>query len=414
MECSNTKNIKIMVSDYLYTPEGFLSHHAVAFDSKIKAIDTLENLQKNYPHAECITMPPHTILYPGFINTHVHLEFSANKTTLKFGEFHTWLDSVIAHRDALVNTCTNAIMQQATQTMLHSGVTTFGAISSFGSELEVCEQTPQRVVFFNELIGSNAMFADALYGDFLERLKASQNSPQNTNITPAIAIHSPYSVHPVLLHKAIDVAKQYQLPLSAHFLESPAERQWLNNANGPFLTFFQKYFNTTTPVTTIEEFITAFDTYPTLFTHATQATQEELTHLASKGHTITHCPKSNRYLGCGRLNIETLPLPFTLGTDGLSSNDSLSLLEEMRAALFVHDGIPLQTLAIKLIESVTAHAADALKLPIGRIEKGKKADFALFTLPNKPLQEEDLALWTLLHARQASALYIDGEAINLV
>ena len=101
---------------------------------------------------------------------------------------------------------------------LYSGITTFGAISSFGNELEVCEVTPQRVVFFNELIGSNAQYADMLYGDFMERVKASMSCEEKSRITPAVAIHSPYSVHPIILQRAGNVAKEHQLPLSAHFL----------------------------------------------------------------------------------------------------------------------------------------------------------------------------------------------------
>jgi cytosine/adenosine deaminase-related metal-dependent hydrolase len=408
--------MQILVADFIYTPQGFIENHAIAFGTTIESIEPLEKLQTRYPNAEVTQLPLHSILYPGFINTHVHLEFSANKTTLQFGEFHTWLNSVITHRDALIQACDNSIMLEATKQMLHSGVTTFGAISSFGSELEVCQKTPQRVVFFNELIGSNAMVADALYGDFLERLQASQHAPQHTNITPAIAIHAPYSVHPILLHKAIGIAKEHYLPLTAHFLESPAEREWLTNASGDFKTFFETYFNTSTPVTNLKEFMHAFNTYPTLFTHATQATKEELAHLASKGHTIAHCPRSNRYLGCGTFNIEeanTTSLPYTIATDGLSSNDSLSILDELRATLFIHQHLPLKPLAQKLIASVTTHAADALNLPIGKIEVGKAADFTIITLPQKPTHTEDLALWTILHTKKVNEIYIAGEKIEL-
>ena len=98
-----------------------------------------------------------------------------------------------AKRDGLLQTCDNALIKEKTEEMLTSGVTTFGAISSFGTELEVCTKIPQRVVFFNELIGSNAAYADVLYNDFLERIKASQNTQEHERITPAIAIHSPYS-----------------------------------------------------------------------------------------------------------------------------------------------------------------------------------------------------------------------------
>ena len=400
--------MKILVADYIYPPEGFIHNQAIAFTETIQAIDSLEALQKKYPEAEVIETIPNSVIYPGFINTHVHLEFSANKTSLKYGSFMPWLDTVIEHRDELMGDCDNEVMQKECDAMLHSGITTFGAISSFGTELEVCERTPQRVVFFNELIGSNAMYADMLYSDFMERVKASQSCEESSRITPAVAIHSPYSVHPIILQKAVNVAKQNKLPLSAHFLESQAEREWLEKGEGELKGFFEKFFNTSTPVTNIEEFMHAFDSYPTHFTHCVQANKEELNYLADKGHSIAHCPRSNRYLGCGRLEIEDLDLPYSVATDGLSSNDSLNIFDELRATLMLHHLAPMQALARKLIKSVTSDAADILGLNCGRIAEGKLADFAVVTLKEAPKREEEIALWTILHTKEVSEVYIEG------
>jgi len=401
--------MKIIIADYLYINGEFLENLAVAFNTHIEAIGLPETLLERYPDAELIRAEPYTVLYPGFINTHVHLEFSANKTSLKYGAFMPWLDSVIEHRDDLMKECDNAMMQKECQEMLHSGITAFGAISSFGTELQVCEAVPQHVVFFNELIGSNAQYADMLYGDFLERVKASQSCESSSRIIPAVAIHSPYSVHPVILQKAVTLAKQNNMPLSAHFLESQAEREWLEKGTGAFKTFFEKFFNTSTPVTTIKEFMHAFDTYPAHFTHCVQATDEELSYLAQKGHSIAHCPRSNRYLGCGRLAIERLDLPFSVATDGLSSNDSLNIFDELRAALMLHNTMEIQSLAKQLLKNVTSDAASVLGLNCGSLEVGREADFALVTLPELPKRSEEIALWSILHTKKVDALYIEGE-----
>ena len=401
--------MKIINSDFLYTPNGYVQNHAVAFTETIKDIGTLEELIQRYPDAKVIQTEPNSILYPGFINTHVHLEFSANKTSLAYGSFKPWLDSVIEHRDELMGACNNEMMLDECTKMMRSGITTFGAISSFGNELEVCEKTPQRVVFFNELIGSNAMYADMLYGDFQERVKASQSCEESSRIIPAVAIHSPYSVHPIILQKAVNVAKKNNMPLSAHFLESQAEREWLESSSGTLRAFFLKYFNTSTTVTNIEEFMHAFDTYPTHFTHCVQANEEELNYLAQKGHSVAHCPRSNRYLGCGRLAIEDLPLPFTVATDGLSSNDSLNIFDELRAAIMLHNDMPIQELSEKLLRAVTGDAAEILGLNCGKIEVDKLADFTVITLPEEPKRTEELALWSILHSKEASEVYIEGE-----
>ena len=406
--------MKIIIIDYIYTPKGYLANHAVAFTDTIQEIGTLEVLESRYPEADIIKTESNSVLYPGFINTHVHLEFSANKTSLKYGSFMPWLDSVIEHREDLVGACNNSVMMGECEAMMRSGVSTFGAISSFGNELEVCEKTPQRVVFFNELIGSNAQYADMLYGDFMERVKASMSCAVSSRITPAVAIHSPYSVHPIILQKAVGVAKEHTLPLSTHFLESQAEREWLEHGEGELKSFFQKYFNAEKPVTNIEEFMHAFDTYPTHFTHCVQATQKELAYLKEKGHSIAHCPRSNRYLGVGRLPIEILKdlkMKYSIATDGLSSNDSLSLLDELRAGLMLHHQAPIEKLAARFIESITADAADILGLECGRIEVGKWADFSVVTLREAPKREEEIALWTILHTKEVNQLFIGGEKV---
>ena len=405
--------MKILIADYIYTPQGFVENQAIAFTDSIQEVSALELLETKYPQAERIHTEAHTVIFPGFINSHVHLEFSSNKTSLKYGSFMPWLDSVIEHREDLVGECDNSVMMKECESMLASGITTFGAISSFGNELEVCEKTPQRVVFFNELIGSNAMYADMLYGDFMERVNTSMSCEKSARITPAIAIHSPYSVHPIILQKAVNVAKEHTLPLCAHFLESQAEREWLEKGEGELKGFFEKFFNTSTPVTNIQEFMYAFDTYPTHFTHCVQANQVELDYLGQKGHSIAHCPRSNRYLGCGRLPIENLKLPFSVATDGLSSNDSLSIFDELRAALLLHNDIPLQPLARTLLKSVTADAADILGLDCGKIEVGKLADFAIVTLKEAPKRFEELALWTILHTKEVTSVYIDGEEVTI-
>ena len=140
--------MKIISADFIYTPNGFIENKAVAFTETIKEIADLEVLETKYPDAKIIQTEANSVLFPGFINTHVHLEFSSNKTSLKYGSFMPWLDSVIEHREDLVGACDNSVMMDECESMLRSGITTFGAISSFGNELEVCEKAPQRVVVF--------------------------------------------------------------------------------------------------------------------------------------------------------------------------------------------------------------------------------------------------------------------------
>jgi cytosine/adenosine deaminase-related metal-dependent hydrolase len=400
--------MQIITPNYILTPDTLLSNMSVAFDKTIKKIAPLEELKKEFPNAEITTLQKNSLLMPGLINAHVHVEFSANKTNLSYGDFISWLYSVIENREELIGGCQNECMSKAIDSMLESGITTFGAVSSHGIDLEACANAPQNVVFFNELIGSQATMADALFGDFLARLDASK-SVKREGFYPAVAIHSPYSVHPILIKKALKIVKNENLKLTAHFMESSAEREWLDNSKGDFKDFFENLLKQNSAVSDSSEFLEHLNEHKTLLTHVVKANENELKTIASSQHTIIHCPISNRLLSNGVLDLTKLEkesIRWVLATDGLSSNYKLDLFEEMKCALFMHSNMPLLELAKKLIMSVTKNAADALDLNTGEITEGKNADMIVLDLDKEP--NDELAIHLILHRYNISKVYVNG------
>lgn len=401
--------MQIITPDYILTPDTLLFGMSVAFDKTIKKIAPLEELKKEFGDAEVIKLKKNSLLMPGLVNAHVHIEFSANKTKLSYGDFIPWLYSVIENREELINGCDDACMTKAINSMLESGITTFGAISSHGMDLSACASAPQNVVFFNELIGSQATMADALFGDFLARLDASK-SVKREGFYPAVAIHSPYSVHPILIKKALEIVKDEKLKLTAHFMESSAEREWLDSSEGEFKDFFEKFLKQSSSISDSNEFLQHFNAHETLLTHVVKANDEELKTLSSNRHTVIHCPISNRLLGNGALDLKKLQkhnIRWICATDGLSSNYKLDLFEEMKCALFMHSNIPLLELAQNLIKSVTKDAADALGINSGEIAEGKNADMIVLDLESKP--GDELAIHLILHRYNISKVYINGK-----
>lgn len=401
--------MQIITPDYILTPDMLLYGMSVAFDKTIKKIAPLEELKKEFKDADVIELKKNSLLMPGLINAHVHIEFSANKTQLSYGDFIPWLYSVIENRDELINGCDDTCMAKAIDSMLESGITTFGAISSHGMDLNVCAKAPQNVVFFNELIGSQASMADALFTDFLARLDASK-SVKRDGFYPAVAIHSPYSVHPILIKKALRIVRDEKLKLTAHFMESSAERDWLDKSDGDFKDFFENLLKQSSSISDPSEFLEHFSGYETLLTHVVKANEEELKTLSSNRHTVIHCPISNRLLGNGALDVKKLQdhnIRWICATDGLSSNYKLDLFEEMKCALFMHSNMPLLELAKNLIRSVTKDAADALGINSGEIAEGKNADMVVLDLDNEP--NDELAVHLILHRYNISKVYINGK-----
>ena len=404
--------MKIISAKYIFTDGEFIKDSAILFNSKILKVGTLQELKESYPNTEITIFSGNSVIYPGFINPHVHLEFSANRAKLKLGSFIEWLYSVFEYRDYLVNALSQEALQDATKQMLKSGITTFGAISSFGADMQISKETPQRVIYFNEVIGSSPAMVDALFKDFKMRLEESQKLKDNS-FYPAIAIHSPYSVHPFLLREVLKIAKEQNLMVTAHFLESYAEREWLENSSGEFKELFEKFFKTSTPVNSIEGFLNAFKDIKTLFTHCTQATKKELEQINNTNSSVIHCPRSNRLLDCGKLDINSVK-NLLLGTDGLSSNYSLSILDELKSALLMHIDINPKELALKLINAITINATKAIDLKVGDIKEDYFADFAIFKLPNdlSDNSNEALAMHTIINCQEATAVYIGGVEVK--
>ena len=405
--------MKALSVAYLFTPKGFVADQTIIFDETIIEVGPTAEVLPRYSHLAPIPTPAQAVLVPGFINLHVHLEFSAHTTQLKYGRFLPWLYSVISQREALISSCDTHCMEKAIAVMVKTGTTTFGAISSYGLELPACVNTPAKVIYFNELIGSEAAMADILWSDFSARLEASLQAASPT-FFPALAIHSPYATHPVLIKKALAIAKEKQLLTSAHFLESPAEYAWLSANEGEFVEFFKTLLKQENAVTTPEEFLALFASQPTLLTHGTQLQDSHFLPIKEAGHTIVHCPVSNRLLGNGVLDIKSLyehDIAYVCATDGLSSNTSLNILDELKAALFMHEDAQLEALALSLLHAITTSAGEAVRMPIGKLMEGYAADMVLFTPKEAFVHEEDIALHLILGNLTLEKTFINGAII---
>ena len=401
--------MQIITPHFILLKDKVVTNLSIAFEKTIVKIAPYEVLIEEFPKAKVTTLRENSLVMPGLINAHVHIEFSANKTELSYGDFMSWLYSVIENREDLIGGCDRECMKKAIDSMLDSGITTFGAISSHGMDLDVCADAPQNVVYFNELIGSQAVMADTLFQDFLSRLDASKTIKRE-GFYPAVAIHSPYSVHPILIKKALEIVKYENLKLTAHFMESKAERDWLDNSEGDFKEFFQNLLKQNKNVSDAQEFLENFDGHNALLTHASNANDDELNSIASNKHTIIHCPISNRLLGNKTLNIKALndkKIRWIVATDGLSSNYKLDLFEEMKISLFMHSEAPLLEFANALLRGVTIDAGEALGLNTGEIAEGKNADMLVLDLDKEPTKE--LAIHLILHRYNISQVYINGE-----
>jgi len=404
--------MKILKATWLITSNDkgtIIKDGAVVFDKKIIDVGTHSYIKEKYPDIDIENLGENSVLMPGLINSHVHLEFSSNTTTLKYGNFMRWLNSVITSREELVEKATQDLILRKLNGMKKSGTTTIGAISSYALDIEPCIKSPINTVFFTEVIGTKMDMIDTLFADFNARLKQAQQNVSE-NFIPAIAIHSPYSVHPFLVRNVLGIAREKNLAVSSHFLESPEEFEWLHKDQGGFVDFFKNFLGQEKAVTKPMEFLNQFMNIEKLsFTHCVEASTEDLKKIKSLGATINHCITSNRLLNNTKLNINDLENnEFSIGTDGLSSNNSLNMFDELRNALMMHESNNINELSKILITAATKNGAKALGLNKGTLQKEFDADIISLNLPNIVEDEEDLCTHIILHTKKIEKVFIGG------
>lgn len=386
-----------------------LKDGAIVFDEKIIEVCAFASAARKYPQAEILDFSG-DIAMPAFINPHVHLEFSANKGTLRYGDFLDWLGSVIASRQQLDAAARGRLILEQIAAMMRSGVGTIGEISSFGGEAESCAQSGIRTVFFNEILGASKDAAAENILKFKQRFERSKALASSLFI-PAVSVHSPYSTHPQITEFATRLTRENGLAISTHFMESSYERQWLRTGRGKLKTWLAKFNPAAAPFYSPQSFVAHFSGLRTLFTHCVWV--DDFSIFDPKLHSITHCARSNRLLSKKRLSFKKLlasGLNYNIATDGLSSNFSLNFLDELRANLMMHDELGLAELARALLLGATRNTAAALGLNLGELKAGKLADIAVFE--GIECEQSQLPLQLILQSKNAKSLFIEGMKCN--
>ncbi|STO96804.1 amidohydrolase family protein [Helicobacter canis] len=385
------------------------------------------------------------VLLPALINAHIHFEFSSNSTSFAYGSFEGWLASVMSKRDSVLADMPTAI-ESTIDEQLDSGVGSVGAISSYGADMQALAKSALKVVYFSEAIGANPAALDTLLADVKARFYAAKKL-SSRSFFPALALHAPYSVHSVLAKHIIAFAKEafskqalestrpahtinnpinnpceMSCTLSAHFLESNAERVWLESKDrasapkGWFYDFYTQVLKIPSPAPyyTPQEFMELFSSMRTSFVHCTALHPLESTFLAQQGHSLITCPRSNRLLNGSMLDLKKLDSSLVenlgIGSDGASSNANTNMLDELRAGLFGMD-YDLPRLARLLLLAATRGNAKALGLANGTLESGKSADMAVFEIKGIKDSTQPEVHFILL-ADKVRRLLINGEQVR--
>jgi cytosine/adenosine deaminase-related metal-dependent hydrolase len=308
-----------------------------------------------------------SILMPGLVNAHCHLEFGA-AAEISSPSFTKWARQLHpeerGHR--------GPPLQDRIKQVLRGGSTT---VANHCSPETDSFETPFRRVNFWEVLGSDPDRARKSL-----ELALKQAERFGGYVTP----HSLYAVHREVLEA---IFKSPRAPLSLHLLESSDENQFFREGRGPLADLIRERGGAapipdTSPIHWLHHVGAPFmapgrdESRPyVLLVHGNYLQPTEIQLLQTSGASVIHCPGSHRFFGHQRFSYEALRnagIQVGLGTDSLASNAEISMLREMR--LF-HEAYP-EVAVEEIVKMATLDGAKALGLEseIGSIEIGKKAD----------------------------------------
>jgi len=198
-------------------------------------------------------------------------------------------------------------------------------------------------------------------------------------ITPGLFCHSPLTCSDKTLKGAVEISRNFSLPLQIHLSETSEEVEEISEKTGQ------------RPVHYLDGL--GLLNHHLIASHAIHLDIEEIELLSRKGVRVVHVPESNMKMSSGVARIpEMLRMGMTvgLGTDGCASNNNMDLFQEMDSAaklskVFTLDPVILGAETVLKMVTIGGAKIMGLEKEIGTIEVGKKADIIVVDLQSPHL-----------------------------
>lgn len=313
------------------------------------------------------------VLMPGLVNAHTHVPMTLLRGYADGYDLHAWLNDHIFPAEARLDARSiRAGTMLGLAEMIAAGVTSFSDMYFFCDE--IVEETIKAGLSANITQGLACFdpdFSPETHPGFqkLRQLKENWHGAEGGKILVDACIHGEYTSPPALWAASADYAQANGLGMHVHLSETKAEHEGCIQRHGA------------TPAQ-------AFDRYGVWNTRAYAAhcvwiSDEDIELLASRGVTAVHNPVSNLKLGSGVARVTDMMaggMNVALGTDGVASNNSHDLFEEIKLAATLHKGIlldPKPVTAAEALQMATRNGSIAQGRNGGRIAAGCDADLIL-------------------------------------
>ena len=328
-------------------------------------------------------------LIPGFINTHCHLELSHMIGKVDTGTgLIDFIKGVVSKR-GVEQEIINEAIEKAEAEMLAGGIMAVGDISNVPDTFLQKSKGTLRyytfVEFFDFLQNQNAQAEFDKYKAVYDQLELTNGSKKSC------VPHAPYSVSEKLFAMINEVNKGEVATISIHNQETPPKNELFMKGTGGFVDFYGQFgisLDNFQPNgrPAIHYALEQMDgQHRTLFVHNTLTTVEDIRFAQSWNPKVywATCPNANLYIENNLpmyQNFLDTDAKVTIGTDSLTSNWQLSILEEMKSIARFQSYVPFET----ILKWATLNGAEALgfEADLGSIEAGKTPGILLLSNAN--------------------------------
>ena len=327
-----------------------------------------------------------SVLLPGLVDTHCHLEWSLTGGLIAPAPFATWLGNMLELAGRYRPGHHLIAARYGALLALEAGTTTVADSGPTGAGAQALSETGLRGIVFPEIFGretgEDARASARRMGDRLAAIEGTATGRVRVGLSP----HAPYSVGPELWAAlGADPSTRAPRPWSTHLAESPAERDAIERATGALAERFEalgivpgQWPGDGGTVRLLAEH-GALDGV-TVAAHCVHVDAAEAGLLAEASVGVAHCPISNERLSCGVMSLSTLEgagVCVALGTDSPASAGAYDLRAEARACAEVQAAVTgLRPTAATLVAMMTSRGAQVLGLAdeVGLLKAGMRAD----------------------------------------
>ncbi len=379
-------------------------------DGRILDIDLPDRIKSNY-NADSYLSAIDKIVMPGFVNTHSHVSMTYFRGLADDLPLMEWLNDHIwpAESKHLSAEFVYDAALHGCAEMIKNGITTFNDMYFYCGEVaKAAKKIGIRAILSEGVLD----FPVAQYQNSQEiidyTIKQHDKFKHDELVQIAFGPHAIYTCGTDTLQKITKLAVARDMLVHTHLSETKTE---LEDSLKKHKLRPAEYLDS----------IGFFDN-KVIVAHAIWLDEKEQSLLAEKNVAVAINTSSNLKLASGFAPIKGYMdkgVTVSLGTDGVASNNNLSMLEEMSYTAKIHKLLnedPTVLPAEDMVKMATIEGAKALRMDneIGSLKQGKKADIILLNtrdLNVQPMYNPYSHLTYAFSSEQISDVLIDGKII---